>query len=51
MLQNNMHYCHVYGCVNNNQLNFHGWLNDITIKEFQTNGYTIDIQDYKYKLT
>lgn len=43
-----MHYCYIYG--GERELNFHGWLNDMTIERLRNEGCTVEIQDYKYKI-
>ncbi len=44
-----MHYCYVYGGKRN--LNFHGWLNDITIEKLENEGCTVEIRDYEYQIS
>lgn len=45
----NLHYCYVYGGKRN--LNFHGWLNNITIKNLKNEGCIVEIRDYEYQIT
>lgn len=45
----NLHYCYVYGGKRN--LNFHGWLNNITIKNLKNKGCVVEIRDYEYQIT
>lgn len=42
-----MHYCYVYN--KEKQLNFHGWLSNVSIKELELEGSIVEIQDYKYE--
>lgn len=42
-----MHYCYVYGGKRN--LNFHGWLNNTTIKSLENEGCTVEVRDYEYQ--
>lgn len=46
---NKMHYCYVYGGKRN--LNFHGWLNDITIEKLEDEGCTVEIHTYEYQIS
>lgn len=43
---NKLHYCYVYGGKRN--LNFHGWLNNLTIERLENEGCTVEIRDYEY---
>ena len=43
---NNMHYCYVYGSLRN--LNFHGWLSNMSIERLRSEGCTVEIRDYWY---
>ena len=44
-----MHYCYVYGGKRN--LNFHGWLSNISIEKLRSEGCTVEIRDYQYTET
>lgn len=41
-----MHYCYVCGGKRN--LNFHGWLSNISIETLRSEGCTVEIRDYQY---
>lgn len=43
-----MHYCYVYGGKRN--LNFHGWLNYLTIKRLESEGCTVEVRDCEYQI-
>ena len=43
---NNMHYCYVYGGLRN--LNFYGWLSNMSIERLRNEGCTVEIRDYWY---
>ena len=47
-IEDNMHYCYVYG--GRRDLNFHGRLNNVSIECLENEGCTVDILDYKYKI-
>lgn len=42
-----MHYCYVYGGKRN--LNFHGWLNNMSIEMFESEGCIVEIRDDYFK--
>ena len=44
-----IHYCYVYGGKRN--LNFHGWLSNISIEKLRSEGCTVEIRDYQYTET
>ena len=46
-LEDKLHYCYVYGGKRN--LNFHGWLNNTTIKSLENEGCTVEVRDYEYQ--
>ena len=41
-----IHYCYVYGGKRN--LNFHGWLNNVSIERLRSEDCTVEIRDYQY---
>lgn len=43
---NDMHYCYIYGGPRN--LNFHGWLNDMSIERLRNEGCTVELRDCEY---
>lgn len=43
--EDKLHYCYVYGGKRN--LNFHGWLNNMTIESLENEGCTVEVRDYE----
>ena len=41
-----MHYCYVYGGKRN--LNFHGWLSNMSIERLRSEDCAVEIRDYQY---
>lgn len=41
-----IHYCYVYGGKRN--LNFHGWLSNVSIERFRNEDCIVEIRDYQY---
>ena len=48
-VNSDMHYCYVYGGKRN--LNFHGWLSNISIEKLRSEYCTVEIRDYQYTET
>ena len=43
--EDKLHYCYVYG--GKRKLNFHGWLNNMTIESLENEGCTVEVRDYE----